>query len=50
MCIRDRDWQEHSIEFKIKTTFKDETSLRFRLPRDAKGTFDLTDTRLRKTD
>lgn len=44
------EWQEHNIEFEIKTTFKDETSLRFRLPRDAKGTFDLTDTRLRKTD
>ena len=40
-------WQEHSIEFEIKTTFKDETTLRFRLPRDAKGTFDLADTRLK---
>ena len=40
-------WQEHTIEFEIKTTFKDETTLRFRLPRGVKGTFDLTDTRLR---
>jgi hypothetical protein len=40
-------WQEHSIEFEIKTTFKDETTLRFSLPRDTKGAFDLTDTRLR---
>ena len=40
-------WQEHTIEFEIKTTFKDESTLRFSLPRDAKGTFDLTDTRLR---
>ena len=40
-------WQEHTIEFEIKTTFKDETTLRFSLPRDAKGTFDLADTRLR---
>jgi len=40
-------WQEHSIEFEIKTTFKDGTTLRFRLPRDAKGTFDLANTRLK---
>ncbi len=39
-------WQEHTIEFEIKTTFKDETTLRFSLPRDAKGTFDLGYTRL----
>jgi hypothetical protein len=41
-------WQEHAIEFEIKTEFKDETTLRFRLPRDVKGTFDLTDTRLKR--
>ncbi|MCX7827110.1 MAG: DUF4832 domain-containing protein, partial [Verrucomicrobiae bacterium] len=40
-------WQEHIIEFEIKTTFKDETALRFRLPRKVKGIFDLTDTRLK---
>lgn len=40
-------WQEHSIEFEIKTTSKDGTTLRFRLPRDAKGTFDLANTRLK---
>ena len=42
-------WQEHSIEFEIKTTFKDETTLRFSLPRDVKGTFDLADPRLKLT-
>ncbi len=40
-------WQEHSIELEIKTTFKDETTLRFRLPRVVKGTFDLANTRLK---
>jgi hypothetical protein len=40
-------WQEHTIEFEIKTAFKDETTLRFSLPRDGHGTFDLTDTRLK---
>lgn len=41
------EWQEHSIEFEIKNTFTEETTLRFSLPRDVKGTFDLTDTRLK---
>jgi len=41
-------WQEHTIEFEIKTTFNDGTTLRFRLPRDAKGTVDLADTRLKR--
>ena len=40
-------WQEHTIEFEINTTFTDETTLRFRLPGNVKGTFDLTDTRLK---
>jgi len=40
-------WQEHTIEFEVKTTFKEETTLRFSLPRDVKGTFDLADTRLK---
>jgi hypothetical protein len=40
-------WQEHSIEFEIKTTFKDETTLRFSLPHAAKGTLDLANTRLK---
>ncbi len=43
-------WQEHTLEFEIKTTFKDETTLRFRLPRDTQGTFDLTDTRLKRVE
>jgi hypothetical protein len=40
-------WQEHTVEFEIKVTFKDRTTLRFNLPRAAKGAFDLADTRLR---
>jgi len=40
-------WQEHSLEFEISTPFKDQTFLRFRLPREVKGTFDLTDIRLK---
>lgn len=41
-------WQEHIVEFEIKSAFKDETTLRFRLPREVKGNFDLTDTRLKR--
>ena len=44
------EWKEHRIEFEIKTKFNDETTLRFRLPHDAKGTFDLSYTRFRKSD
>jgi hypothetical protein len=40
-------WQEHRLEFEIRTKFKDQAILRFRLPRDVKGTFELTDTRLK---
>jgi hypothetical protein len=40
-------WQEHAIEFEINTKFTDKTTLRFRLPGNVKGTFDLTDTRLK---
>jgi len=43
------EWQEHHIEFEIKTTFKDKTTLRFNLPENVKGTFDLADARLRRT-
>lgn len=43
------EWQEHSIELEIKARFKDRTTLRFRLPREASGTFDLADTRLKKS-
>lgn len=39
-------WKEHRIDFEIKKDFKDSTSLRFNLPRDMRGTFDLTGTRL----
>jgi hypothetical protein len=41
-------WQEHSIEFEIKTASQGGTTLLFRLPRDVKGTFDLADTRLKR--
>jgi hypothetical protein len=40
-------WQEHSIDFEIKTAFQIRTNLRFRLPRGVKGTFDLANPRLR---
>ncbi len=40
-------WQEHSLEFEISTPFKNETFLRFRLPREVKGTFDLAGTHLK---
>jgi hypothetical protein len=43
-------WQEHHIEFEIKTEFKDTTTLRFNLPRDVKGTFDLAETRLKRAE
>ena len=41
------EWKEHSLEFEIKTTFKDKTNLRFNLPHNVKDTFDLSDTRLK---
>jgi len=44
------DWQEHIIEFDIAKSFNDETGLRFKLPRHAKGNFDLANMRLRKLD
>ena len=44
------EWREHTVEFEIKNSFKDETALRFSLPRNGKGTFDLTDTHLRQSD
>lgn len=42
-----QEWTEHTVEFGIKTTFKDETTLRFTLSRNARGHFDLTGTRLK---
>jgi hypothetical protein len=42
-----QEWKEHTVEFGITTTFKDETTLRFTLPRNARGHFDLTGTRLK---
>lgn len=43
------DWQEHTLEFAIKTGFQDETTLRFRLPRASLSTFDLADPQLKVT-
>jgi len=40
-------WEEHSLEFEISATFKEQTFLRFRLPREVRGTFELADTRLK---
>ena len=40
-------WQEHSVMFEIKTTFKDEATLRFRLPNKTKGVFDLAHAQLK---
>ncbi|MBL9157082.1 MAG: hypothetical protein JNJ70_06415, partial [Verrucomicrobiales bacterium] len=42
------DWQEHQIEFEIRNEFKDETILRFSMPDDASGIFDLSDPRLKE--
>ncbi len=41
-------WQEYTLEFDIKDELKEEIGLRFRLPRNVKGTFDLTHTRLKR--
>lgn len=39
-------WLEHRLEFEISTPLKDQTFLRFRLPREVKGTFDLANPEL----
>lgn len=44
------EWTEHTIDFEIKATFQEETTLRFNLPRAVAGTFDLAEPRLRKTE
>lgn len=40
-------WQEHTLEFVIDTRLKNQAYLRFRLPRDVTGTFEIADTRLK---
>jgi len=40
-------WEEHSLEFEISAAIKDQASLRFRLPREVSGAFELTDPRLK---
>jgi len=44
------EWQEYVVEFEVKSPFKEETSLRFVLPKGATGEFSLTDTHLRELD
>ena len=44
------EWREHVVEFALKNPFKDETRLRFILPQEAAGTFELTDFHLRESD
>jgi hypothetical protein len=41
-------WQEHSLTFEIGTPLKNQAFLRFQFPNEATGTFDLTNTRLKK--
>lgn len=41
------EWQEYVIEFKIKTSFQEGTTLRFSLPRQVHGSFEVTGSRLR---
>jgi hypothetical protein len=44
------EWKDHRINFEIKGKFKEETHLRFDLPSGVKGTFDLTDARLKRAE
>jgi len=44
------EWREHVVEFELQNPFKDETRLRFVLPQEAAGTFELTDFHLRESD
>jgi hypothetical protein len=44
------EWTDHRIDFGIKTGFRDSTTLRFNLPKDAAGIFDLARPRLKKLD
>jgi Domain of unknown function (DUF4832) len=43
-------WKEHQVDFEIKTEFKEFTVLRFNLPKDEKGTFDLLSPQLTRLD
>ena len=43
-------WKEHGVEFGIENDFKDHTTLRFNLPKDVQGTFDLADPRLKRVE
>lgn len=41
------EWQDHSLEFEVSSPPKDQTFLRFQLPREVEGTFDLAFSKLR---
>ena len=43
-----QEWKDYRVEFEIKTELKDKTTLRFSLPRNTRGTFDLSETRLKR--
>ncbi len=40
------EWRAHVVEFELKNPFEDETRLRFMLPQESNGTFELTDIQL----
>jgi len=40
-------WQDHSLQFEIRSAAQSGTTLAFRLPQVANGTFDLANTRLK---
>ena len=42
------EWQRHTLEFEVQEPFRDQPIVRFRMPREAKGTFGLADTRLKR--
>ncbi len=42
--------RDQVVEFELKNSFKDEPRLRFLLPQDVVGTFELTDVHLRELD
>jgi len=46
--LLEEPWREHTVEFQVQGDWKEEIALRFRLPRDVQGTFELTHTRLKR--
>jgi hypothetical protein len=45
-----KDWEKHRVEFEITNEFKDHTTLRFNLPKDMSGCFDLGEPSLMKVE